>query len=188
MTQACCGSRCRRGPRIIRAASGRQDSRQQRAAQAPEVAQPTDMAASGTGQALLSTGAKVDERSLTGRERTAPINSTESEMHKQESGKSRWEYRLAGFAPKDIKIFREGARASLGCIASVPLRDGRTLQGLTDAALIAAAPQLVDALKSILAEVDGPPDSQPYSADSYLPLHLREMAHAAIAKTQVITP
>jgi hypothetical protein len=98
-----------------------------------------------------------------------------------------WEYRPPKGNARDIKIFREGDRASSGCIASVPLRDGRTSQGLTAAALMASAPQLFDALKAILDEVDGPPESQPYSADSYLPLHLVENAHAAIAKTQVIT-
>lgn len=69
----------------------------------------------------------------------------------------------------------------------VPLRDGKRLVGLNDAALIAAAPALRDILKAILAEVDGPPDSTPYSADSYLPSCLVDQAKVAIASIQVLT-
>jgi len=38
------------------------------------------------------------------------------------------------------------------------------------------------AMRDVLAEVDGDPSRQPYSADSFLPEHLRESLRAAIDK------
>lgn len=46
--------------------------------------------------------------------------------------------------------------------------------------LIAAAPELLDALQAIVAECS--PGNRPYSTDSYLPEHLLEQARVAIAK------
>jgi hypothetical protein len=88
-----------------------------------------------------------------------------------------WETRDDHPGLKPIKIFQKGARASNGCIAQVMLRDGREHLNRADARLIAAAPNLLCALKSVRDEVSGP---QPYSADSGLPMHLVEIIIAAI--------
>lgn len=55
-------------------------------------------------------------------------------------------------------------------------------EGLANARLIAAAPDLLGALRAIVAECS--PGSMTYSADSYLPEHLLDAASAAIAATE----
>ena len=50
----------------------------------------------------------------------------------------------------------------------------------TDARLIGAAPDMLDALRTIVAEVRGP--LKPFSTDSYLPARFVELAIAAIEK------
>lgn len=63
--------------------------------------------------------------------------------------------RVAIEGPRDIKIYQEGhARKSAGAIATVPLRDGRHHIARQDAALIAAAPELLEALQDLLALAD----------------------------------
>lgn len=52
----------------------------------------------------------------------------------------------------------------------------------SDAELLAVSPDLLTALKLIVAEVDGP--DKPHSADSYLPPHLIKLARAAIQKAE----
>lgn len=65
---------------------------------------------------------------------------------------TRW---VAIEGPHDIKIYQEGhARKSAGAIATVPLRDGRHHIARQDAALIAAAPELLEALQELLALAD----------------------------------
>ena len=54
--------------------------------------------------------------------------------------------------------------------------------GEANARLIAAAPDLLAALKAILSEVDGP--EKPYSSDSWLPAHLVKAACSATAKAE----
>lgn len=49
-----------------------------------------------------------------------------------------------------------------------------------DAELLAVSPDLLTALKLIVAEAGGP--DRPHSSDSYLPPHLIELARAAIQK------
>ena len=49
-----------------------------------------------------------------------------------------------------------------------------------NARLIAAAPEMLEALQAIADEADG--TGKPYSCDSYLPRHFIEKARAAIAK------
>lgn len=51
-------------------------------------------------------------------------------------------------------------------------------------ALIAASPDLLAALKAIVLETMDYPPSKPYSADSYLPKHLIDIAQAAINKAE----
>lgn len=51
-----------------------------------------------------------------------------------------------------------------------------------NARLIAAAPDLLVALRSIVEEVDGP--GRPFSSDSYLPSHLIQVARATITKAE----
>jgi hypothetical protein len=51
-----------------------------------------------------------------------------------------------------------------------------------DARLIAAAPDLLSALRSIVAECKGP--ERPYSSDSFLPAQFIEAAQAAIARAE----
>lgn len=51
-------------------------------------------------------------------------------------------------------------------------------------ALIAASPDLLAALKSIVLETMDHPPARPHSADSYLPKHLIELAQAAINKAE----
>ena len=69
---------------------------------------------------------------------------------------TRWEARQAvrtGTAA-DIKIYPEGARASAGALATVHVRDGREHQAAALARLIAAAPELRDALSSLVYLLD----------------------------------
>lgn len=61
---------------------------------------------------------------------------------------TRW---VAIEGPRDIKIYQEGhARKSAGAIATVALRDGRHHIAREDAALIAAAPELLEAVNRLL--------------------------------------
>ena len=61
---------------------------------------------------------------------------------------SRWETRQAvrNGQAGDIKIYPEGARDSAGAIATVHVRCGREANAAAYAALIAAAPELLDML------------------------------------------
>lgn len=93
-----------------------------------------------------------------------------------------WEVRSPA-SGKDLRIFPKGAAASSGCLCSIPIRDGRKPLAIRAAALIAAAPRLLAALEVIVQEVDGRADISPYSADSYLPKHVMDMANAAIGRT-----
>ena len=55
--------------------------------------------------------------------------------------------------------------------------------GTEDSArMIAAAPDMLDALRAIITEVEGP--LKPFSADSYLPRHLIDLIAAAIDKAE----
>jgi len=60
-----------------------------------------------------------------------------------------WEVRLRGNAPKFADIMHTGAADSSPAIARVPLRDGFTKTNLREAAMIAAAPAMLRALKEI---------------------------------------
>lgn len=55
----------------------------------------------------------------------------------------------------DIKIFVVGARASGGCVATVRVPCGMEATAERNAALIAAAPQMLDLLRDFLEEVGG---------------------------------
>jgi len=61
----------------------------------------------------------------------------------------RWEVRLRGNTPKFADIMHHGAADSSSAIARVPLRDGFTKTNLREAAMIAAAPAMLHALKQI---------------------------------------
>ena len=50
--------------------------------------------------------------------------------------------------------------------------------------LIAAAPELLEALIAIDEETKDYPSKRPYSTDSWLPAHLRQMMQTAIAKAK----
>lgn len=87
-----------------------------------------------------------------------------------------WAYR-----PSNDGHFIAGAGENSGYLAEV--RQCRSKQDIrADARLIAAAPDLLAALKAILSEVDGP--EKPYSSDSWLPAHLVKAACSATAKAE----
>ena len=69
---------------------------------------------------------------------------------------TRWEVRRAirlG-VPSDFRIAAQGARHSDGAIATVYVRDGREATGAAHARLIAAAPELRDALSGLVYLLD----------------------------------
>lgn len=87
-----------------------------------------------------------------------------------------WAYR-----PSNNGHFIAGTGENSGYLAEV--RQCRSKQDIrADARLIAAAPDLLAALKAILSEVVGP--EKPYSSDSWLPAHLVEAACSATAKAE----
>lgn len=96
-----------------------------------------------------------------------------------------WEVRQIGESPKKLKIFEGDQPSSSGCIAEVPVRDGRERLAKHHARLIAAAPVLLSALMAVMDEVAGAPDTTPYSADSYLPENLLKQIQRAILLTGV---
>lgn len=59
-----------------------------------------------------------------------------------------WETRLRGKTQKFIDIFPVGAADSSGAIARVPIRDGYFSSNQKTAALIAAAPELLEAIEA----------------------------------------
>lgn len=88
---------------------------------------------------------------------------------------TRW---VAIESPRDIKIYQEGhARKSAGAIATVPLRDGRHHIARQDAALIAAAPDLL-AICDELWECAG------YWSEYDVPIGIVERLRAAIVKAR----
>lgn len=60
-----------------------------------------------------------------------------------------WEVRLRGNNPKFADIMHPGAADSSSAIARVPLRDGFTRTNMREAAMMAAAPAMLRALKEI---------------------------------------
>ncbi len=65
-----------------------------------------------------------------------------------------WAVRQSNTISKNLKICEMGARDSAGCIAMVPLRDGREALCRKRASMMAAAPVLLDAVKTALMELD----------------------------------
>jgi hypothetical protein len=64
-------------------------------------------------------------------------------MHNPQHTPGPWEIRRSGNQAKDISIFIEGVASSSGFIAQLPHRDGRELIQLSNASLLAAAPEML---------------------------------------------
>jgi len=77
----------------------------------------------------------------------------------------------------DIKIYASGARASAGAIATVRIPCGRDDAAWDHARLLAAAPDLLVALRRLVEDAAGPHDP-----DEWTPSRPYQMAVAAILK------
>lgn len=73
---------------------------------------------------------------------------------------TRWETRLRCNNPKFIDILTVGAADSSGAIARVPMRDGYFDSTRKNAALIAAAPELLDAIERCYKMLTSTPNAK----------------------------
>lgn len=76
----------------------------------------------------------------------------------------------------------KGGRQAIACVHGESKRGAKAYAQMfeANARLIAAAPDLLSTLQTILAEVAGP--GKPDSTDSYLPPHIVDMARAVVTK------
>lgn len=91
-----------------------------------------------------------------------------------------WEPRPSGGQNRDWSIFPQGARPSSGCICKLPNRDGSERTTWKNAALISAAPDLLAALRFLVAVAD----AEPFTFIGHLVEHGEVEIRAAIAKAE----